>query len=178
MAWPQGSRTQDPERTSAERVRTLLGGAPRQELEARQDDEGQSWQTHSGAPAVGVDARGCGPGDSFSLPYFAVSDVAKPLERVEEPRLESASPSPARLSCVSSGPYLIALTVHAQERALSLGRTASDIADAVRLAHDRRRRNPGEADWLTTARGLEIAYNWPADDDPTTAVVVTVWHAR
>ena len=90
---------------------------------------------------------------------------------------ESASPSPARLSCVSSGPYLIALTVHAQERVLGLGRAAEDLADAVRASHDQRRRNPGEADWLTTARGLEIAYNWPADDDPTTALVVTVWAA-
>jgi predicted enzyme related to lactoylglutathione lyase len=53
------------------------------ELEARQGGEGEGWQTHSGAPAVGVHARGRGPGDSFSLPYFAVSDVAKALERVE-----------------------------------------------------------------------------------------------
>jgi predicted enzyme related to lactoylglutathione lyase len=53
------------------------------DLEARQDGEGEGWQTHSGAPAVGVHARGPGPGDSFSLPYFAVSDVAKALERVE-----------------------------------------------------------------------------------------------
>ena len=53
------------------------------ELEARQDGEGEGWQTHSGAPAVGVHARGRGPGDSVSLPYFAVSDVAEALERVE-----------------------------------------------------------------------------------------------
>jgi predicted enzyme related to lactoylglutathione lyase len=53
------------------------------ELEARRDGEGEGWQTHSGAPAVGVHARGRGPGDSFSLPYFAVSDVAEALERVE-----------------------------------------------------------------------------------------------
>jgi predicted enzyme related to lactoylglutathione lyase len=53
------------------------------ELEARQDGEGQGWQTHTGAPAVGVHARGRGPGDSFSLPYFAVSDVADALERIE-----------------------------------------------------------------------------------------------
>jgi len=79
---------------------------------------------------------------------------------------------------VSSGPYLVALTAHAQERALSLGRTAEDVADALRLAHDRRRRNPGEADWLATARSLEIAYNWPAEGDPTTALVVTLWSAQ
>ena len=52
-------------------------------LEARRAGEGEGWQTHSGAPAVGVHARGRGPGDSFSLPYFAVSDVPKALERVE-----------------------------------------------------------------------------------------------
>jgi predicted enzyme related to lactoylglutathione lyase len=53
------------------------------ELEARQDGEGEGWQTHSGPPAVGVHARGRGPGDSFSLPYFAVSDLANAVERVE-----------------------------------------------------------------------------------------------
>ena len=53
------------------------------ELDARQVGEGEGWQTHSGAPAVGVHARGRGPGDSFSLPYFAVSDLAEALERVE-----------------------------------------------------------------------------------------------
>ena len=37
----------------------------------------------AGAPAVGVHARGRGPGDSLSLPYFAVIDVAEALERVE-----------------------------------------------------------------------------------------------
>jgi predicted enzyme related to lactoylglutathione lyase len=53
------------------------------QLEARKDSEGEGWQTHSGAPAVGVHARGRGPGDSVSLPYFAVIDVAEALERVE-----------------------------------------------------------------------------------------------
>jgi predicted enzyme related to lactoylglutathione lyase len=53
------------------------------ELEARQDGEGGGWQTHSGVPEVGVHARGRGPGDSFSLPYFAVSDIAAALARVE-----------------------------------------------------------------------------------------------
>ena len=53
------------------------------DLEARHVREGEGWQTHSGAPAVGVHARGRGPGDSFSLPYFAVRDVAEALERVQ-----------------------------------------------------------------------------------------------
>ena len=53
------------------------------ELDARRDGEGEGWQTHSDGPAVGVHARGRGPGDTFSLPYFEVSDIAKALERVE-----------------------------------------------------------------------------------------------
>ena len=68
----------DPDR--ARRFWMELLGAP---LEARQNGEGEGWQTHSGAPEVGVHARGRGPGDSFSLPYFAVSDVAEALERVK-----------------------------------------------------------------------------------------------
>jgi predicted enzyme related to lactoylglutathione lyase len=53
------------------------------ELEARESSEGEGWQTHSGAPALGVHARGRGPGDSLSLPYFAVIDLAEALERVK-----------------------------------------------------------------------------------------------
>ena len=68
----------DPER--ARRFWVELLGV---ELEARQAGEGEGWQTHSGTPAVGVHARGRGPGDSFSLPYFAVSDLPAALERVE-----------------------------------------------------------------------------------------------
>ena len=52
------------------------------ELEAREPGEGEGWQTHADAPAIGVHARGRGPGDSFSLPYFAVRDIAEALERV------------------------------------------------------------------------------------------------
>ena len=68
----------DPER--ARRFWTELLGV---ELNDRQGPEGEGWQTHSAAPAVGVHERGPGPGDSFSLPYFAVADVAEALERVE-----------------------------------------------------------------------------------------------
>jgi len=67
----------DPER--ARRFWAELLGV---ELEVRQDPEGEGWQTHTGTPAVGVHARGRGPGDSFSLPYFAVSDLGGALQRV------------------------------------------------------------------------------------------------
>jgi predicted enzyme related to lactoylglutathione lyase len=66
----------------SERARRFWAQLLGVELEARQDTEGEGWQTHSGAPAVGVHVRGRGPGDSFSLPYFMVSDVAEALERV------------------------------------------------------------------------------------------------
>jgi predicted enzyme related to lactoylglutathione lyase len=68
----------DPER--ARRFWTELLGV---ELKDRPPSEGEGWQTHSGAPAVGVHERGRGPGDSFSLPYFAVADVTQALERVQ-----------------------------------------------------------------------------------------------
>ncbi len=69
----------DPER--ARRFWTELLGA---ELHARESGEGEGWQTGSSqAPTVGVHARGRGPGDTQSLPYFAVNDIAEALERVE-----------------------------------------------------------------------------------------------
>jgi predicted enzyme related to lactoylglutathione lyase len=66
-----------------ERARRFWAGLLGIELDAREDSEGAGWQTHSGQPAVGVHARGRGPGDSFSLPYFAVQDIGAALRRVE-----------------------------------------------------------------------------------------------
>jgi predicted enzyme related to lactoylglutathione lyase len=68
----------DPER--ARRFWSALLGVS---LETRQDGEGDGWQTHLGRPAVGIHARGRGPGDSFSLPYFEVDDLSEALGRVE-----------------------------------------------------------------------------------------------
>ena len=57
----------------------LLGVA----LEPRGEGEGSGWQTGADSPQLGVHARGSGPGDSFSLPYFAVGDLQGALARVE-----------------------------------------------------------------------------------------------
>ncbi len=65
-----------------ERARRFWAGFLGAELQERQDAEGEGWQTRSGAAAVGVHARGRGPGDSFSLPYFAVDDIAEALAKV------------------------------------------------------------------------------------------------
>jgi predicted enzyme related to lactoylglutathione lyase len=69
-----------------ERALSFWGGVLGAPLEPRTGGEGEGWQTRpsGGAPAVGVHERGRGPGDSFSLPYFAVSDVPAALERVVE----------------------------------------------------------------------------------------------
>jgi predicted enzyme related to lactoylglutathione lyase len=67
----------DPER--ARRFWTELLGV---ELQVRGASDGEGWQTPAEGPRVGLHARGRGPGDSFSLAYFAVSDIAEALERV------------------------------------------------------------------------------------------------
>jgi len=66
-----------------ERARRFWAGLLGAELEARQDGEGEGWQTRSGGPAVGIHGRGRGPGDSFSLLYFAVSDISEALKSVQ-----------------------------------------------------------------------------------------------
>jgi predicted enzyme related to lactoylglutathione lyase len=65
-----------------ERARRFWAGLLQEELAERTDVEGEGWQSRSDATAVGVHARGRGPGDSFSLPYFAVGDLAEALDRV------------------------------------------------------------------------------------------------
>jgi predicted enzyme related to lactoylglutathione lyase len=57
----------------------LLGGS----LESRAAGEGEGWQTRSTGPSVGVHARGPGPGDSVSLPYFEVPDLSTALAQVK-----------------------------------------------------------------------------------------------
>jgi predicted enzyme related to lactoylglutathione lyase len=67
----------DPER--AQRFWSQLLGVP---FESRRPGEGQGWQTPSGPPRIGLHARGTGPGDRFSLPYFVVADLVSAQEQV------------------------------------------------------------------------------------------------
>ena len=67
-----------------ERALRFWGGLLDVELESRAEGEGEGWESRGGAPAVGVHPRGGGPGDTFSLPYFQVGDMAGALSRVEE----------------------------------------------------------------------------------------------
>jgi predicted enzyme related to lactoylglutathione lyase len=55
-------------------------GAP---LERRSEAEGKGWQSRSAVPPVGLHARGRGPGDSFSLPYFVLGDLPRALAEVQ-----------------------------------------------------------------------------------------------
>ena len=66
-----------------ERALRFWSGLLEVELSPRSDEEGSGWQSHSPALPMGVHARGSGPGDTFSLPYFAVDDMAGALKRVE-----------------------------------------------------------------------------------------------
>ena len=67
----------DPER--ARRFWAELLGV---ELGVRGADEGEGWETRAADLRLGVHQRGRGPGDSASLPYFAVADIAQALEQV------------------------------------------------------------------------------------------------
>jgi len=51
-------------------------------FDARAEGEGEGWQASENGLAIGVHLRGRGPGDSFSLPYFAVEDLGEALQKV------------------------------------------------------------------------------------------------
>jgi predicted enzyme related to lactoylglutathione lyase len=67
-----------------ERALSFWSGLLGLSLEPRSDGEGEGWQTRTDGTSVGVHARGPGPGDTVSLPYFEVDDVPKALDRVED----------------------------------------------------------------------------------------------
>lgn len=65
-----------------ERARRFWEGLLGVDLLERTPDQGEGWQAGDERAALGLHARGAGPGDRFSLPYFAVSDLPAALERV------------------------------------------------------------------------------------------------
>lgn len=66
------------------RARRFWEGLLGADLQERRDGQGSGWQTAGAgtAPVVGVHERGRGPGDTQSLPYFAVDDMDAALARV------------------------------------------------------------------------------------------------
>lgn len=65
-----------------QRARQFWGELLGASLDARTPDQGQGWQAQVGESIFGLHPRGAGPGDRFSLPYFAVADLPGALERV------------------------------------------------------------------------------------------------
>lgn len=67
----------DPERAS--RFWSELLGI---ELRPRDEGAGQGWEADGDGLRFGLHQRGVGPGDTGSLPYFTIADMAAALERV------------------------------------------------------------------------------------------------
>jgi RimJ/RimL family protein N-acetyltransferase/predicted enzyme related to lactoylglutathione lyase len=69
-----------------DRALRFWAGMLGRELEPRRSGEGEGWvgRPPSGQAAIGVHPRGRGPGDSFSLPYIEVGDIAAAMDRVTE----------------------------------------------------------------------------------------------
>jgi predicted enzyme related to lactoylglutathione lyase len=67
-----------------DRARRFWHGVLGVTLAPRPAAAGSGWQTDSGGLRLGVHERGPGPGDTASLPYFTVADLATTLERVRE----------------------------------------------------------------------------------------------
>lgn len=68
----------------AERALRFWRGVLSVELAPRDDRAGQGWEAEVDGLRLGVHERGAGPGDTGSLPYFTVDDMAAALERVTE----------------------------------------------------------------------------------------------
>lgn len=69
----------DPER-ALRFWRGLLGV----ELAPRASGDGEGWEADGDGLRLGLHQRGAGPGDTGSLPYFTVDDMAEALELVGE----------------------------------------------------------------------------------------------
>ena len=67
-----------------ERARRFWGGVLGADLAPRPSEAGAGWETSDAGLRLGVHARGPGPGDSASLPYFTVPDLPGALQTVQD----------------------------------------------------------------------------------------------
>ena len=67
-----------------DRARRFWRGVLGAELAPRPAESGSGWETDDDGLRLGVHERGPGPGDTASLPYFAVADLEATLQRVRE----------------------------------------------------------------------------------------------
>jgi len=98
-----------------DRARHFWSGLLGATLEPRAEGEGEGWQTGQQGPVIGVHRRGRGPGDSFSLPYFAVGDLEAALEQVRALGGSVVHPGGHWAICKDSegSPFGLALSSHA-----------------------------------------------------------------
>ena len=68
----------------AGRARRFWRGVLGVEVAPRSAAAGAGWETDTGSLRLGIHERGPGPGDTASLPYFTVADLARTLEHVGE----------------------------------------------------------------------------------------------
>jgi predicted enzyme related to lactoylglutathione lyase len=68
----------------ADRARRFWRAVLDIDLTPRVGDAGSGWETDTHGLRLGIHERGPGPGDTASLPYFTVTDLAATLERVRE----------------------------------------------------------------------------------------------
>jgi predicted enzyme related to lactoylglutathione lyase len=68
----------------ADRARRFWSGLLGVDLAPRPATAGSGWETDTDGLRLGVHERGRGPGDTGSLPYFTVADLAAAMERVGE----------------------------------------------------------------------------------------------
>jgi len=66
------------------RARGFWSGVLGVDLSPRSEGAGSGWETATDGLRLGVHERGRGPGDTGSLPYFTVEDLASTVERVRE----------------------------------------------------------------------------------------------
>jgi predicted enzyme related to lactoylglutathione lyase len=67
-----------------DRARSFWRGVLGAELVARTAGAGAGWEAENDGLRLGVHERGPGPGDTASLPYFTVGDLAAALQRVRD----------------------------------------------------------------------------------------------
>jgi hypothetical protein len=72
-------------------------------------------------------------------------------------------------------PSRVVWSAHAEVKAAQLSASVADIEERLLRDHARRTRNAGAARWQVRVGPWVIAYDHPADNDPTLARIVTLW---
>lgn len=76
---------------------------------------------------------------------------------------------------MASTPAIVVFTSHGERRARERHLDPHHLAELLLSNHERRKRNPGQADWLVRTGGVAIAYDWPDGSDQATALVISAW---